>query len=233
MLLALAAWGCAQTVSAPPVTRTGVYHEVRTGENLYRIGMAYGIAHQELARINGISNPDRLRVGQRIFIPGGTRALPVSLITPERATDEAPSSRELPRGQGVFIWPLERGVVTSKFGPRGQSFHDGIDIGAPVGTTVRCAREGRVIYSDTLRGYGNVVIVQHPGGYATVYAHNAENLVRDGAHLRQGDVVARVGRSGRTTGPNLHFEIRKDNIARNPVYFLPTETAERGKDHST
>jgi lipoprotein NlpD len=151
----------------------------------------------------------------------------VNVITPKRAIADAPDARDLPRGEGVFIWPLASGTLTSRFGPRGESFHDGIDIGAPTGTAVLCSRDGTVIYSDTLRGYGNVVIVDHGGGYATVYAHNEENLVRSGTRVRQGEVLARLGRTGRTSGPNLHFELRKDNVARNPIYFLPTQSAAR------
>jgi murein DD-endopeptidase MepM/ murein hydrolase activator NlpD len=211
----------------------GIYHQVKRGENLYRIGKAYGVSHVELARANGIADAGRLEIGQRIFVPGGRRSLPVNVITPERAVTEALAENELPRGEGVFIWPLKSGTLTSSFGPRGRSFHDGIDIGAAPGTPVRAARDGAVIYSDTLRGYGNVVIVQHEGGYATVYAHNEENLVAAGSRVRQGQAVARVGRSGRTSGPNLHFEIRKDNIARNPIYFLPSQTVQRAKDSPT
>jgi murein DD-endopeptidase MepM/ murein hydrolase activator NlpD len=232
MLLVTA--GCGATHSPPAGGRSGgIYHAVREGENLYRIGKAYGISHQRLAEINGIRNPDRLAVGQRLFIPGGGRVLPVNLITPVRAVADAPAGQEFPRGEGIFIWPLTSGTLTSRFGPRGQSFHDGVDIGSARGTPVRAAREGTVIYGDTLRGYGNVVIISHPGGFATVYAHNDENLVRAGDRVRQGQLVARVGNSGRTSGPNLHFEIRKDNIARNPVYFLPGQTAERAKDDPT
>jgi murein DD-endopeptidase MepM/ murein hydrolase activator NlpD len=211
----------------------GVYHQVRRGENLYRIGKAYGVSHADLARANGITDAGRLEVGQRIFVPGGKRVLPVNVITPEHAVAEAPTVNELPQGEGVFIWPLASGTLTSSFGPRGRSFHDGIDIGAAPGTVVRAARDGSVIYSDTLRGYGNVVIVQHAGGYATVYAHNEENLVDAGSKVRQGQALAKVGRSGRTSGPNLHFEIRKDNVARNPIYFLPSQTAQRAKDSPT
>jgi murein DD-endopeptidase MepM/ murein hydrolase activator NlpD len=210
-----------------------VYHEVRRGENLYRIGKAYGVSHVELARANGISDAGKLEIGQKLFVPGGRRVLPVNVITPERAVSDAPPGNELPLGEGVFIWPLATGTLTSTFGPRGRSFHDGIDIGAAPGTVVRASRDGAVIYSDTLRGYGNVVIVQHAGGYATVYAHNEENLVDAGTQVRQGEPLARVGRSGRTSGPNLHFEIRKDNIARNPIYFLPSQTAQRTQDRST
>jgi murein DD-endopeptidase MepM/ murein hydrolase activator NlpD len=225
--------GCSAVVHESKGGEGGIYHEVRQGENLYRIGKAYGISHRELARVNNIAEPDRLEVGQRIFVPGGQRVLPVDVITPKRALVEAPEIREFPRGRGIFIWPLASGTLTSTFGPRGQSFHDGIDIGAPPGTPVRAARDGSVIYSDTLRGYGNVVIVEHTGGYATVYAHNELNLVHAGDRVRQGQAVARLGRSGRTSGPNLHFEIRKDNFARNPVYFLPSETAQRAKDGPT
>jgi murein DD-endopeptidase MepM/ murein hydrolase activator NlpD len=211
----------------------GIYHQVRRGENLYRIGKAYGVSHTELAKANGLADASRLEIGQRLFVPGGKRLLPVNVITPERAVSDAPPPNDLPRGEGVFIWPLTSGTLTSAFGPRGRSFHDGIDIGAPPGTVVRASREGNVIYSDTLRGYGNVVIVQHAGGYATVYAHNEENLVDAGSKVRQGQPVAKVGRSGRTSGPNLHFEIRKDNVARNPIYFLPSQTVQRAKDSPT
>lgn len=220
--------------SGPKAPRgDGIYHQVRRGENLYRIGKAYGVSHTELAKANGLADASRLEIGQRLFVPGGKRTLPVSVITPEHAVNDAPPASDLPRGEGVFIWPLTSGTLTSAFGPRGRSFHDGIDIGAPPGTVVRAARDGNVIYSDTLRGYGNVVIVQHAGGYATVYAHNEENLVDAGSKVRQGQPVAKVGRSGRTSGPNLHFEIRKDNVARNPIYFLPSQTVQRAKDSPT
>ena len=231
MLLVVA--GCSAVVHEPKDREGGIYHQVRPGDNLYRIGKAYGISCRELARINKITDPGRLEVGQRIFVPGSQRVLPVDIITPKRALVDAPETHEFPRGRGIFIWPLANGALTSSFGRRGQSVHDGIDIGAPPGTPVRAARDGEVIYSDTLRGYGNVLIVEHAGGYATVYAHNEANLVQAGDRVRQGQTIARLGQSGRTSGPNLHFEIRKDNFARNPIDFLPSETAQRAKDGST
>lgn len=233
VLVVLAGCGLGHGRSSPMAKGDGVYHVVRRGENLYRIGKAYGVSHTELARANAIEDPSRVEIGQRIFVPGGKRALPVNVITPERAATEPPPVSDFPQGTSVFIWPLASGTLTSTFGPRGRSFHDGIDIGAPPGTVVRAARDGDVIYSDTLRGYGNVVIVRHAGGYATVYAHNDENLVDAGSKVRQGQPVAKVGRSGRTSGPNLHFEIRKDNVARNPIYFLPSQTVQRAKDSPT
>ncbi len=226
--------GCTAAHAPSSPRGAGIYHEVTSGENLYRIGKAYGVSHNELARVNGIHDPNRLEIGQRIFVPGGKRTLPVSLITPKNAISAAPEEPiDESDGNAVFIWPIANGTLSSSFGPRGQSFHDGIDIAAPPGTRVSAAREGVVIYSDTLRGYGNVVIVEHGGGYATVYAHNDENLVRTGDRVRQGDPIARVGNSGRTSGPNLHFEVRKNNIARNPIYFLPSQLAQRAKDKPT
>jgi murein DD-endopeptidase MepM/ murein hydrolase activator NlpD len=199
----------------------GVYHRVRSGENLYRISKAYGVSAKRLAEANHLSDPSRIEVGQRLLIPGGRRELPVDIITP-RATSVQPLQREpAPIGAAALVWPLVGGTVTSGFGQRGRSFHDGIDISAPVGASVRAAADGEVLYSDTLRGYGNVIILRHAHGLATVYAHNQTNRVRDGQQVRRGDVIGTVGETGRTAGSNLHFEVRQDNVARDPLYFLP------------
>jgi lipoprotein NlpD len=198
-------------------------HRVKPGENLYRIGLAYGVSHQELARANDLRNPDRIEVGQVLRIPGANRELPVNTITPVRAREDRPPPKEIPAGPKAFAWPIQGATLASKFGPRGETHHDGIDLAAAVGTPVQAARAGRVLYSDRLRGYGNIVILEHEGGWATVYAHHRENLVQVGEVVRQGDVIGSVGETGQTTGPNLHFEIRKDNVARNPLFFLPAQ----------
>ncbi|MFN8542927.1 MAG: LysM peptidoglycan-binding domain-containing M23 family metallopeptidase [Candidatus Binatia bacterium] len=198
----------------------GLRHRVRSGENLFRIGKAYGVAYQELARVNQLADPNRIEVGDVIVIPHATRELPVEVITPERARGDRPALRDLPSGPTPFVWPVA-GPIESGFGPRGDGHHDGVDITCAEGTPVRAARAGRVIYSDSLRGYGNLVILDHDQGYATVYAHNKENRVRDGDTVRQGDVIALSGESGKTEAPNLHFEVRQDNIARNPLFYLP------------
>jgi lipoprotein NlpD len=198
----------------------GLRHTVTRGDNLYRLGKAYGVSPEELVHANGIKDPDRIEVGQVIVIPHATRELPVEMITPERARADRPGPRELPGGPSPFLWPVS-GVVSSDFGPRGASHHDGIDISTPEGTPVRAARAGRVLYSDTLRGYGKLIILEHEDGYATVYAHNRDNRARVGDQVRQGDPIASVGNTGTTSGANLHFEIRKDNVARNPLFYLP------------
>ncbi len=202
---------------------TGIRHHVRPGENLFRIGKAYGIDYHRLARINRIPPPYRIRAGQSLFIPGATRQLPVTVITPRAASSKPPvhtPSSRVPVS-AAFIWPVS-GRISSKFGKRNPGHHDGVDIAARKGTSVRAARSGKVIFSDRLSGYGNVIIVEHDGGFTTVYAHNDKNLVHTGARVSRGQRIATVGQTGRATGPHLHFEIRKDNIARNPLYYLPS-----------
>ena len=138
-------------------------------------------------------------------------------------------------GDGL-LWPAS-GPVSSNFGPRGNAHHDGIDIAVPEGTPIRAALEGTVVYVGALRGYGKVVILSHEDGLTTVYAHNSKNLVGQGTRVHRGTVIASVGQTGRTTGPNLHFEVRKDNQARDPMAFLPKKTPSslvaQGSKHPT
>ncbi len=213
---------------------------VSPGENLYRIGKAYDVSHVELARANRIRDVGQIRAGQIIFIPGATRHLPVEIITPEQP-DPSKSPADVQRppfdslnqdwGQS-FIWPVS-GSINSAFGPRGSSFHDGIDIAAPEGTPIRAIESGEVIYSDQLRGYGNIVILRHADGFVSVYAHNQSNLVREGQRIARGEVVARVGSTGRVTGPHLHFEIRRNNSAQDPLRYLPRLCCDGASDRVT
>jgi len=211
-----------RTTPKPPKPRPqGIYHVVKPKENLFRIGKAYDVDYRRLARINRIADPTQIRIGQRIFIPGATRQLPVEIITPSKVTLKPPLKPK-PRGKGRngFVWPI-RGKLTSKFGPRGKSFHDGVDISAPKGTPIRSIQKGTVLFSDKLRGYGNIVIIRHPGRYVSVYAHNRKNLARKGQRVAQWQVIGEVGSTGKVTGPHLHLEIRRNNVARDPLYYLP------------
>jgi len=217
--------GCgSQTSSSRPTPAkpvTGIYHYVKAGENLFRIGKAYDVPFEELARLNGIRDASQIRVGQIVFIPGATRQLPVETITP---TDSVASLRAPPISQDPggeqLLWPVT-GEINSGFGPRGASFHDGIDIAAAEGTPIHAVERGEVVYSDQLRGYGNMVIIRHAGAIASVYAHNQINLVREGQQVAKGEIIAKVGSTGRVTGPHLHFEIRKNNSAQDPLRYLP------------
>jgi lipoprotein NlpD len=220
LILLILIFGCAPSSVSPPVreARQGAYHIVKPGENLFRIAKAYNLTYEDLARANGIKDPRHIVVGQRIFIPGEGQAPAAASVAPERS----PARRDAPSDivEGSFLWPVS-GSLNSGFGPRGSGFHDGLDIAAPEGTPIRAVEHGEVIYSDQLRGYGNMVIVRHSGGIVSVYAHNQLNLVREGQHVARGEVIARVGSTGRVTGPHLHFEIRKNNLAQDPLLYLP------------
>jgi len=123
-------------------------------------------------------------------------------------------------GQAKLIWPVE-GVVVSLFGPREGQRHDGIDIGAPSGTAIWAAADGVVVFAGEQPGYGLLVILDHEGDLATIYAHNAANLVVKGDRVKQGDPVAQVGQTGGAAAPAVHFEIRQATTAVNPLGLLP------------
>ncbi len=114
------------------------------------------------------------------------------------------------------------GKTASRYGLRSDPFtgalrfHAGIDIAAPQGTVVKAAKEGRVAYSGKLFGYGNAVVVEHSDGFSTLYAHHCENLVGTGERVRKDQPIAKVGETGRATGPHLHFEVRKDGLPIDP-----------------
>ncbi|MEM9926848.1 MAG: peptidoglycan DD-metalloendopeptidase family protein [Cyanobacteria bacterium P01_D01_bin.50] len=121
-----------------------------------------------------------------------------------------------------FIWPA-KGVFTSGFGPRWGRMHKGIDIAAPTGTPINAAADGIVVSAGWNRGgYGKLVDIRHPDGTLTRYAHNSKILVRKGQQVQQGQRISLMGSTGFSTGPHLHFEIRKGGTkAVNPVAFLP------------
>jgi murein DD-endopeptidase MepM/ murein hydrolase activator NlpD len=122
---------------------------------------------------------------------------------------------------GTFIWPVPRSKkVSSYFGNRRGRHHDGVDIPAITGTHIVASAEGVVTVAGKMRGYGNIVIIKHSNGYHTVYAHNSKHFVKKGQKVSQGEVIANVGSSGRSSGPHLHFEIRRKNKVRDPAMYL-------------
>ena len=192
---------------------TGIYHTVEAGQTLWRISRTYGVDLETLQWVNDVEDVTDLRVGRVLFIPGVDRAQTVQPAMPE---DDAPSLRMVD-----LIWPL-RGRKTSGYGPRGGSPHQGLDLAAPTGTLVLAAADGKVAYSGNgMRGYGKVVVIKHPNDLSTVYAHNSKLLVRMGDSVGQGQTVARVGQTGRATGPHLHFEVRRRGVPEDPMKFLP------------
>jgi murein DD-endopeptidase MepM/ murein hydrolase activator NlpD len=206
--------------AAPPAHAT---YTVRPGDSIYKIAAKYGITASALMTANGMSSPRDLRVGQVLVIPPSYRA-----ISPSYAGKSNAFPYHGERASRQFPWPVSDGIVSSGFGVRNGAMHDGIDIVAPQGTPVHAVDSGLVIFSGSLHGYGNVVIISHDRDYATVYGHNEVNLVKEGARVVRGQTIARIGSSGRTTGANLHFEVRYDNVAHNPLAYLPEPPAAPG-----
>ena len=122
--------------------------------------------------------------------------------------------------KGDFIWPIASyRRISSGFGQRGWRKHQGIDITAPKGTGILAAREGKVIYSGWMRGYGRVVIIKHDKTFHTVYAHNSKNVVKRGEYVSRGQKIAKVGSTGNSTGNHLHFEIRVKDKPVDPMRY--------------
>jgi len=129
---------------------------------------------------------------------------------------------KLPDYKGEWRWPLGAGIVSSEFGHRWKKQHEGIDIAADEGEPVYASAAGKVLYSDNrMRGYGNVIILRHDSQITTLYAHNQKLNVRLGEQVEQGQVIALLGNTGASTGPHVHFEMRRANTALDPRRVLP------------
>jgi murein DD-endopeptidase MepM/ murein hydrolase activator NlpD len=119
-----------------------------------------------------------------------------------------------------FLWPLE-GRLMDSFEESEAKRHEGIDISCPLGTPIKASGSGKVVYSgNAVRGYGNLIILRHSEELVTVYAHNDVNLVEEGMWVEEGQRIARVGQTGRASGPHLHFEVRKNNKPVDPRPYL-------------
>lgn len=140
--------------------------------------------------------------------PTGTDGKPL----PDAGPPGQPSSKG-------FIWPVN-GTVTSGFGQRWGRLHAGIDIAAPTGTPVRAAQAGIVIFAGSQGGYGNLVLIAHGNGIVTAYAHLSAFGAGEGATVSQGQTIGRVGSTGHSTGPHLHFEVRVNGSPVNPMGYL-------------
>jgi lipoprotein NlpD len=224
LLLLLTACGHGRPLHQPP---SGSFYVVRAGDSLTDIARRQSVPLEDLAEINGLAADAPLQAGQVVFVLQAKGVVPASSpdILPPTVLDDGPDDR--PAGDNLddgrlLAWPVRDVVISSAYGRRWGRAHEGIDLAAPKGTPVFAARDGSVLYaSDKLSGYGKMVVLQHDGDLLTAYAHNSSLLVREGDRVRAGQMIARVGQTGRATAPHLHFEVRRGQIPQNPLRFLP------------
>jgi len=221
-------------------------HIVQPGDTIYGVARKYGVAISTLVRLNRIKPPYTIVTGRKLLLPDRlqTAATPpvrrlardpqtgARALRPGRPAAKAPARiraaipKPPPRSSGKFLLPV-RGVVISKFGAQGKGLrNDGINIAAPLGTPVRAAENGIVVYSgNTLLGFGNMVLIRHADSFMTAYAHNRSLGVARGDVVRRGQVIAEVGRTGNVSTPQLHFEVRKGKKAVDPARYIPNLAA--------
>ncbi len=204
----------------------GRLHTVQRGENLAGIARRYGADAYAIARINSIRLPYTIYPGEKLRIP--RTAATSSRVAPRARKKNAsvrllqPSPERPPRrAGGKFAWPV-RGKIILNFGPRSKGLNnDGVNIAAKRGTPVRAAENGVVVYAgNEIRGFGNLLLIKHAGGWVTAYAHNETLLVKRGDKVKQGEVISKVGSTGSVTTPQLHFELRRGSHVVDPRKYL-------------
>jgi murein DD-endopeptidase MepM/ murein hydrolase activator NlpD len=203
---------------------SGVYHVVERGQTLWRISKAYGVSLTEIKEANGLRD-NTILVGQKLFIPGASRAEKVSPPAVEPADEGGDET-----GEVALAWPLagrNEASVRSGFGRRtdpingSAAFHQGIDIEAARDERVLAAADGEVVFASSMSGYGTVVMLDHGGRTITLYAHLSRAVVRIEDVVSRGQTVGYVGSDGRATGPHLHFEVRVKGVPVDPLDHLP------------
>ena len=189
---------------------SGIQHTVARGETLQGLAKAYKLDVSDITNYNHLDNGAKLAIGDVLFIPSDE----VPVARPSRPSIKSgqlyepiiPSPVPLIPTTGFFIEPLASYTKT-----QGLHGHNAVDLAAPIGTPIMAAAAGEVIISRNGAwngGYGNYIVIQHSNGTQTLYAHASLLLVSEGQHVSQGQIIAKVGTTGKSTGPHLHVEVR-------------------------
>lgn len=213
-----------QKLNILPVT--GVKHIIKKGDTLSGIASKYDASLEDMLIFNGITKDSKLTIGDILFVPNGVKTGSSSVSSSSSSSSSKSSSTQAPAG--YYIRPAV-GPITSPYGSRKGSFHYGVDIGNKRGTPIVAAAAGKIIKvvnyckegNVSCGGrYGNYIIIEHSNGTRTRYAHLGLVDVYVGQVVGQGELIAKMGNTGHTTGPHLHFEVIKSNgsTMKPPVY---------------
>jgi murein DD-endopeptidase MepM/ murein hydrolase activator NlpD len=187
----------------------GQYRVVK-GDTLTQIARKHGQSIDALKRLNNLKDLDHIRVGQVLKVKGGPASTSASLPSANGTSIAAPRSIKL-------VWPAEGTSRRETSASNSQAVY----IAAAAGSPVKAAADGKVVYAGNgLRGYGNMLIVNHDANFLTVYAHNKDLLVKEGAQVKQGQTIATMGNTG-SNAVNLYFELRYNGKAVDALRYLP------------
>ena len=220
----------------------GIFYVMKKDETIEAVSKRYGVSMNKVRQVNVGIDVAALKTGMEIFLPG---AKPVGLVENRvdntklaeakklnaKNSKSATKTEKLPEGEVAvknhsgFRWPI-MGRITSPFGWRQhpitkrRDFHTGVDIKANRNDPIKAAGSGKIAYSGWMGGYGKVIVIEHSNGQSTLYAHCSSLLAGKGANVTSGQLIAKVGTTGRSTGPHLHFEVRNGKSPVNPIKYL-------------
>ncbi|WP_047395582.1 M23 family metallopeptidase [Cetobacterium sp. ZOR0034] len=198
------------------VKANGVFYKVKRGDSLFKIALAYKVDVDDLRKYNNLRN-DNIRVGEELFINNPSEES-LKRLTQSGGVKSTTTQRN-------FTMPVKWAGVTSPFGKRFHPVlkryiqHAGIDMRARY-VPLMASRDGTVVFAGYMTGYGKIIKINHGSGYETRSAHLEKMYVKVGDKVKSGQVIGQTGMTGRVTGPHLHFEIRKNGKANNPMNYL-------------
>ena len=200
----------------------GVLHKVARGDTVSKIAKVYSAEAEDVIKVNRLQEGGKdIVVGEELFVPGGEKPRP-QYVAPRvqssfSSISAPPPSVTAPAGSG-YLWPSNVRRITQYYGWR----HTGLDIGGPSGSPLYASKAGTVTRSSCgwNGGYGCYIIIDHGGGVQTLYAHNSRNYVSVGNQVVQGQTIALMGSTGRSTGPHIHFEVRLNGRRQNPLKYI-------------
>jgi len=211
-------------------------HVIKRGDTLNKISRLYRKPVADIANANNIQLTTRLKVGDHLVIPSVTvnskpGSFPAKISnhsatsvqsTPAQAKTKHPvKAAKETTAMAMFQWPVQGRIIASFGSSLNGVRNDGINLAVPEGTPVKAAEDGVVSYAGNgLAGDGNLVLIRHPNGYSTVYAHAKELLVNRDDQIKRGQVIAHSGQTGNVNAPQLHFEVRKGVTPLDPMRFL-------------